>query len=60
MLQGSLLGRVKDLEVELASALPGLCPLPLVQLVACLTLELKQLDNFPKFNPNYEPQDRSI
>lgn len=60
MLQGSLLGCEKDLEVELPSALSGLCPLPLVQLLACLTLELKQLDNSPKFNPNYEPQNRSI
>lgn len=36
------------------------CLLPLGQLLVSLALELKWLDNFPKFNSNYEPQNRSI
>lgn len=31
------------------------CLLPLGQLLIYLALELKWLDNFPKFNSNYEP-----
>lgn len=45
---------------EGSSRLSRPCWLPLGQLLVSLALELKWLDNFPKFNSNYEPQNQSI
>lgn len=64
MLPGNLgypLGWVEDLLFpmlgvrEAPSRLSRPCLLRLWQLLVCLALELKWLDNFPKFNSNYEP-----